>query len=381
VERARPDFRGLLAGAAVSVSQAGYNTVVDVLRARVRAVLVPFEQGHETEQRLRAERLAAIGAGIVVSERDLSGEVLAGRVREALARPRPAAAAVGLDGAERSVAIVEELAARRVQPPRPRQSWSPWRALDDALHRAEDAGVTIPFWWRDDDAAASTPALDRLLALARRFEVPLVLAAVPAKVEPSLVRRLQDEPRVGVAVHGLAHANHAPQGAKKAEFGAHRPLARLAEDARDGLRLARARFGERLAPVFVPPWNRMTPELAEILPRLGFIGLSTFGERPGREPAPGLVQVNAHVDPIAWREGGRIRRPEEIASAVAELIRRRMTRAAGEPEPIGLLTHHLVHDEALWAFCDDFLSRLLAHPSVRLAEVAAMFVGAQTAAT
>ena len=55
VERARPDFRALLAGAELSVSQSGYNTVVDLLRCGAPAVLVPFEAGHETEQRLRAD--------------------------------------------------------------------------------------------------------------------------------------------------------------------------------------------------------------------------------------------------------------------------------------------------------------------------------------
>jgi predicted glycosyltransferase len=44
VERARPDFRALLAGAELSVSQAGYNTTVDLLRCGVRSVLVPFER-------------------------------------------------------------------------------------------------------------------------------------------------------------------------------------------------------------------------------------------------------------------------------------------------------------------------------------------------
>ncbi|MGE3872875.1 MAG: glycosyltransferase family protein, partial [Parvibaculaceae bacterium] len=50
LETFRPDFPGLLASAAVSVSQAGYNTVCDLLRARCRAVLIPFAEGGETEQ-------------------------------------------------------------------------------------------------------------------------------------------------------------------------------------------------------------------------------------------------------------------------------------------------------------------------------------------
>ena len=44
VERARPDFRRLLAAAELSISQAGYNTCVDLLRSGPRAILVPFER-------------------------------------------------------------------------------------------------------------------------------------------------------------------------------------------------------------------------------------------------------------------------------------------------------------------------------------------------
>ena len=54
LETFRPDFAGLLAKAELSVSQAGYNTVCDLLRARCRAVLIPFAEGGETEQSERA---------------------------------------------------------------------------------------------------------------------------------------------------------------------------------------------------------------------------------------------------------------------------------------------------------------------------------------
>ncbi len=70
VERARPDFRALLSRAALSVSQAGYNTVLDLLHGGCPALLVPFEAGHETEQRLRAETLAAHGLARVLPERE-----------------------------------------------------------------------------------------------------------------------------------------------------------------------------------------------------------------------------------------------------------------------------------------------------------------------
>jgi predicted glycosyltransferase len=54
VERNRPDFPALLARARVSISQGGYNTMMDLVRSSVHAVVVPFEHRAETEQRVRA---------------------------------------------------------------------------------------------------------------------------------------------------------------------------------------------------------------------------------------------------------------------------------------------------------------------------------------
>ncbi|MEP3667948.1 MAG: glycosyltransferase, partial [Roseibium sp.] len=65
VERARRDFPGLLERARLSVSQAGYNTVLDVLIAGVPAVFVPFAQVKETEQTQRANALATHDRAVV----------------------------------------------------------------------------------------------------------------------------------------------------------------------------------------------------------------------------------------------------------------------------------------------------------------------------
>ena len=50
--------RRLLGRCRLSVSQAGYNTVMETLQAGARAVMVPFAGGAETEQALRAQVLA-----------------------------------------------------------------------------------------------------------------------------------------------------------------------------------------------------------------------------------------------------------------------------------------------------------------------------------
>ncbi|MEM6667267.1 MAG: glycosyltransferase [Pseudomonadota bacterium] len=101
VEAARPDFPALLTRAALSVSMAGYNTVMDVLASGVRAVLVPFGAEAETEQRQRADALKAAGRACVVAPVNLTPETLASAVDATLAAPVPVFTA-NLDGAGKS---------------------------------------------------------------------------------------------------------------------------------------------------------------------------------------------------------------------------------------------------------------------------------------
>lgn len=112
VERNRLDFPALLARARVSVSQGGYNTVMDVLRSGAPAVVVPFEQGSETEQRMRTQRLAQRGALALVDERDLSPATLADAIDRAALRGASAAPPFDMQGAERSAERIVELARR-----------------------------------------------------------------------------------------------------------------------------------------------------------------------------------------------------------------------------------------------------------------------------
>jgi predicted glycosyltransferase len=391
VERARPDFRDLMRDAAVFVGLAGYNTVVDLFSAGTRAVLVPFERGRETEQRLRAERLQAAGLATLLPETALSPETLAEAVHIALSRPRPGAAALDCRGAAATVAIIEAEVQRREGRHRPDTgaadagvsapalSRSPLsqatRALIRAdLDRAADRGQSLPIWLRDDDAIQPTPALGRLLELAATHEMPVAIAAIPAHATPELAARLRAAD-AAVLVHGLTHLNHAPAGAKKAEFGAHRPAEILAKDAAEALRLACCILGPRVLPVFVPPWNRIAPDLVAALPSLGFTGLSTFGPRSQAHAPAQLTIVNTHLDPIDWRGGGGL-----IEQAAFQHQWRRALAPDLNPvaEPIGLLTHHLVMDAAIWAFCAELLAILAPHPAVVFPALAKLWPPAST---
>src|SRR6516225_12360001 len=105
LERYRPDFPNILRRCRVSVSQAGYNTVLDILAARAAAVVVPFASARETEQSLRAERLAARGVLELVRERDLSPERLARAIDRAMARG-PGTIAIDIGGARRTATLI-----------------------------------------------------------------------------------------------------------------------------------------------------------------------------------------------------------------------------------------------------------------------------------
>lgn len=111
VERFRTDFPALLRRCHVSVSQAGYNTVLDIVAARARSVLVPFAAEHETEQLIRTEHLAARGVAELVRETELTPAILAAAIERAAARD-PAPIHLDTDGARRSAELIAGLIAK-----------------------------------------------------------------------------------------------------------------------------------------------------------------------------------------------------------------------------------------------------------------------------
>lgn len=107
VERARPDFARLLGRCRLSISQGGYNTVMEVLQAGCRAVVVPYAGGLETEQTLRADLLAKRSSLVVLPEETLSPAALAAAADRAL--DGPALRDTGLDtgGLAATLALVK----------------------------------------------------------------------------------------------------------------------------------------------------------------------------------------------------------------------------------------------------------------------------------
>ncbi len=112
VERFCNDFVNRLHGSSLSISQAGYNTTMDILAAGARAIVVPYEAKGETEQRLRAEILARKGLITLLPAAELSPPRIVQAVRAAMGKP-PASVGADVAGAAATARIIGELAAQR----------------------------------------------------------------------------------------------------------------------------------------------------------------------------------------------------------------------------------------------------------------------------
>lgn len=241
-----------------------------------------------------------------------------------------------------------------------------WSDLADELDRWEEAGRVATMWWRDDDAATTTPALARLLAVAGH--VPLALAVIPAEADEGLAAALHRLMNVSVLQHGWAHADHAV-GGKKSEFPPERAPALVAADLAAGRERLFTLFGTQAVAVLAPPWNRFAAAFETLLAPAGIAGLSAMAPRRFPPLASGIAALDVHVDLVAWHGGrGFIGEAAALHLVVAALRERRLG-LADEAASTGILTHHLVMDPP----AADFLQRLVelvgAHPAARWADI------------
>jgi hypothetical protein len=231
-----------------------------------------------------------------------------------------------------------------------------------------DRGRKVRFWWRDDDAIEPTPALDRMLGIAERHGVGLALAVIPKTATEALAERLTGEPRVFVLQHGWQHRNFQRKdlGEKAAELGSRRDPDELMAELADGRDRLEALFGEKFIAAMVPPWNRIAPEISRRLPGIGLRGLSTFTWLN----FPRAHQVQSHVDILKWKKQVRFIGWESARLRFdLQLTRRRNTGS----EPLGLLTHHLAHDEGCFEFLEEFLTIAAHHEGADWPEVKGLF--------
>ena len=241
-----------------------------------------------------------------------------------------------------------------------------WQPLRDELQRWSAAGRKAKLWFRDDDAIEPTPALDRLLSLSDRFDVPMTLAIIPGPSGEQLAERLASEGRVTATVHGWTHQNYAPDDTKKQELGLHRPQTIVLDELHRGFDKIKALYPHQFVPLLVPPWNRIGTAVVSGLPDLGFKALSVFGA----EKSGPLHLLNTHVDLMDWHgtRGGRDH------GVLATELAARLKLVFEQGGATGFLTHHLVHDEQAWLFLETLLALTKNHAGCRWRTAAALIL-------
>lgn len=241
-----------------------------------------------------------------------------------------------------------------------------WDDLSHELDRWANIGECARLWWRDDDAREITPALEDLLALAERHRLPLALAVIPNGATAALADRLREvHIEVSVLQHGIAHENRAAPGAKKQELTARDDPDALCRRLSDGRRHLEKLFGPLFQPVLVPPWNRIDAAIAVRLPALGYAGLSAYGSLARTTREGGLTRLDCHLDIFDWKPERRFRGEDAVLADLADQLALRRDDSRLVEAPLGIMTHHLVHDRKCWRFLDRLYSLLTNHPRVR----------------
>jgi peptidoglycan/xylan/chitin deacetylase (PgdA/CDA1 family) len=220
--------------------------------------------------------------------------------------------------------------------------------LQPVEEAVEAAREPVRVFFRDDDAGWDDA---RLLALLDRFAacaLPVDLAVIPRSLGAGLAGELAARPGVGLHQHGLSHANHEREG-RKCEFGPSRGLEAQRRDIEAGRARLTDLLGDRVDPIFTPPWNRCTADTGAALAELGFRVLSRESRA---EPlaVPGLVELPVHIDWVRLS-------PPELGARIAAAI-----EAGG---PVGLMFHHAVMEDDDMRRMSALLDFLAGHERVR----------------
>jgi hypothetical protein len=239
------------------------------------------------------------------------------------------------------------------------------KSLDAELALWRKNNLTPQIWWRDDDATGITPELKQLRELMIKTDFPVMLAVIPSLAKPDLPKFLNQEKLFSVATHGFAHYNHADPGIKKTELTENsngRTIAAVLDELAKSRAIIERMFGLVSSQILVPPWNRISKNVLRHLPSAGFHMLSTFTDNKLELP---IKQINCHIDLMEWRPE---RRGKDFDIIVQELVacleNRRLSR--NPEEPIGILSHHLVHDGTAWQASEKLMHLISQRPEIKI---------------
>lgn len=371
VRRFTSSFESFMHQADLSISMAGYNTCMNLLKTGTRALVLPFTGHKNDEQTIRARKLEQRGILKVLKPEDLIPEQLAAEIMTSLTAPYPDQHSIDTEGGNHTAAAIERLATQ----PRSRtteldtlsapassiRQTEQWlRTLRQFLDAKEAQEQNLHLFLRDDDVDVDEDSLKHLLDLALARNAPMNLEIVPGRLTPACTAILKNALRAHHALlsldqHGWMHSNHESEG-RKCEFGPSRSYTQQLSDIAQGKAILEATFEELFFPAFTPPWNRCTKDTYDALDELGF---QVFSKDRGKERLAEhrFTEISTTLDLYTWKEGPRMKSPSDIVTMLIEQL---------DTLPIvGLLLHHKVMTRAAFRFLDQVLCELRRCPMVR----------------
>jgi len=204
----------------------------------------------------------------------------------------------------------------------------------------------INVFFRADDIGVQSKNFARMMSLFLKYRIPLCLAVVPAwltafrwKAMDGFIKKGED--LFCWHMHGYRHINHETHG-KKQEFGPARSNLELANDLSKAHASLKSIMGNRLAPVFTPPWNRCSLATMNRLKIVGFKGVSrSYGSLP--LPPRGLKDFPVHVDLHTRKEKspklGWLKLMEEFKTGI-------------DSSPCGIMIHHMRMNDQAFLFLE-----------------------------
>jgi len=223
-----------------------------------------------------------------------------------------------------------------------------WNRLRTEIMAWKAAGHRARFWVRDDDAGAYSERLAELVELCSQEKVPIALAVIPDRAEENLAEAVRRHSVMTVLQHGYDHRNRSSTSLKS-EFPDERPVDEALDSVRRGWTTLKDRFGDRVIPVFVPPWGVCSAAVRSRLAQAGLTGYSGSQIGPfrplelcrrGAPNADGLAQAGAHI--AVNRADPKDTAPlpiERHLTFLANLVHAIRTEEGDRNEPIGIMTH------------------------------------------
>jgi len=211
---------------------------------------------------------------------------------------------------------------------------------------------TPAFFFRADDIGAGGRAFHALCMLFRYHKTPLAMAVVPAWLTATRTEQLfgvapLEEPLWGWHQHGWRHVNLQRTGGKS-EFGEERPIEKQWRDIRQGFKKMTEIFGDRLIPVFTPPWNRLPTATLKILQELNFKAVSMTASLPRIfKPGAGFKNLRIQLDL-------HTRKAKDGRADFLDLLDE-LSNLMTKKGPVGIMLHH----QRMTPFAFEFLDQLL----------------------